>query len=64
MPIERKKELLTILSEAPLSLHMVRPRGIEPPLPDPESGALSTELRAYASKYTQRQTTWQASLQA
>jgi hypothetical protein len=25
---------------------MVRPRGIEPPHPAPEAGALSTELRA------------------
>ncbi len=28
---------------------MARPRGIEPPHPDPESGALSTELRARLS---------------
>lgn len=28
---------------------MVRPRGIEPPHPAPEAGALSTELRAHAA---------------
>jgi hypothetical protein len=28
---------------------MVRPRGIEPPHPAPEAGALSTELRAHTA---------------
>lgn len=30
---------------------MVRPRGIEPPHPAPEAGALSTELRAHMVLY-------------
>ena len=30
-----------------ISLYLVRPAGIEPAHPDPESGALSTELRAH-----------------
>ncbi len=33
-------------SKVPILL-MVRPRGIEPPHPAPEAGALSTELRAH-----------------